>query len=161
MPSELPHGWSRPERNLQTELFSEDANKVLALTGVSWDEVEAWHAAGWLSFEPFVLYFEHAQIDELCFVRNLVHSPLSEEAMEALLEELEPPYRYDPVRTVYSFADGWVVPPVGFDELFGDAEVTAAVLQWARSRFAVGEGVVVEGLLRELHRLGVEHGDGA
>jgi hypothetical protein len=159
MPGKLPEAWQRPARNLQAELFEEDAGKVLTLTGVTWDEVEAWHARGWLSFGPFVPFFERGQIEELCFVRNLVHAPLPPDAVDALLAELEPPYRYDPIRTVYSFADGWVVPPVGFDELYGDAEVRAAVLQWARARIAVGEGAVVEGLVTELLRVQGEEGE--
>lgn len=145
----LEQGWQRPERETQLDLFEEPRDRLLALAGISLDDAERWRARGWVSFDVRdVARLDHGRVFELCFVRDLARSGLSNVQIDVLLEELEPPYRYDPSRTAYSFRWGWVqLPPMPTTEQM-DAYVRRHLPAWIHSRAAEGEHELL-GALRE------------
>jgi hypothetical protein len=130
-------GWEKPLRLDQLELFARGRDRALMTAGVSIDEVERWRGLGWISFDVR----EEATVDsgrlaEICFVRNLAHSGLSDLQIERLLGELEPPYRYDPTVTAYSFAFGWVRRPPPATPEDRDEFIGRHLRDWARERVA-------------------------
>lgn len=105
-------GWEKPARLSQLDLFANPRDRMLVHIGVSIDEVERWRALGWISFDVReVATLDTGRVAEICFVRNLARAGLGDLQIARLLDELESPYLYDPVRTAYSFAFGWVQLP--------------------------------------------------
>lgn len=112
----------------------------MALAGVSIDEIERWRSLGWISFDVReIASLDSGGIAEITFVRNLARSGLSDLQINRLLSELPPPYRYDPVRTAYSFALGWVRQPVPLDELTLGEFVEESLDIWVEQRILLGE----------------------
>jgi hypothetical protein len=131
--SSLPCGWVRvrgDSRQVQSDLFPLERDRYLALACVSLDDLRRWRDLKWLSFDAAGLdTLPDPLWHEILFVRNLVRSGLSDEWIQRLLDGLEPPYRYDPLRTVYSFALGWVqIPPITEDST--DAFVAEHLPRW-------------------------------
>jgi len=129
----LPCGWMRvtgDSREAQLDLFPFERDRYLALAGVSLDELRRWHDLEWLSFDPTGMdTLPHPQWHEIIFIRNLARSGLTHAWIQRLLEDLEPPYRYDPLRTAFSFAFGWVqIPAITEDGI--DAFVAEHLPQW-------------------------------
>jgi hypothetical protein len=84
--------------------------------------LERWRAKGWISFDATGLEtLDEALLHEIIFVRNMARSGLPDVQINGLLQELEPPYRYDPTRIAYSFAFGWVQIPALPDD--GEVDV--------------------------------------
>lgn len=105
--------WEEPQRIAQLDLFGRGRDYMLALGGVSIEEVERWRAKGWISFDIRELHSLDTGISsELWFIRNIARSGLSDVQIDTFLGELEPPYMYDPIRTAYSFSHGWVQCPL-------------------------------------------------
>lgn len=105
----FPDNWLRPVRSTQRSLFPTPVEKFLALVEVSADEIKRWRQLGWISFDVGTIgQFDDPEIHELCFVRNIARSGLSDAQINRMLGELKKPYAYDPKRTAYSFAWGWV-----------------------------------------------------
>ena len=107
-----PEPWLRPVQNNQPTLFQDPTEEWLARTRVSRDELKRWQELGWISFDVDASpTLDEPEQWELCFVRNIVRSGLSDEQINEILGELSKPYRYDPMRTAYNFAWGWVQCP--------------------------------------------------
>lgn len=109
--SDLPEELAcrKPVQDRQTTLWPEPRDRFLARAGVSVDDCVRWHQRGWLSFDVRQMdKLDTPETNEICFIRNLAWSFLSDEQMGVLLEDLEAPYAYHPLATVYSFALGWL-----------------------------------------------------
>lgn len=105
-------GWEEPRQLIQGELFTRPRDKVLAMAGVTTEEMDDCRAFGWISYDVRDLaVLDTATINEMALVRNLARSGLSRAQVSALLEELPKPYRYDPLRVAYCFGHGWVELP--------------------------------------------------
>lgn len=148
--SDLSWGWQRvthEKRESQLDLFPKHRDELLAMAKVSLDDVERWHKRGWISFDASVLdTLVEPLFSELCFIRNLARSGLSDMQIEQLLGELEPPYRYHPTRTAYSFAFGWVqIPPMPQEEDV-DAFVQESMPEWIADKARLGEFDLLEDL---------------
>lgn len=130
----LPWGWQRVTadcRMSQMELLPRSRDEILAIGKVSLDELERWRAKGWISFDASSTnVLPEPLFCEVLFIRNLVRAGLSDEQISALLSELAKPYRYDPTRTAYSFAFGWVQPPPVADPQEFDAFVREHMPRW-------------------------------
>ncbi len=127
-------GWQRPRREDQLDLFMRPTEEILALACVPPDDLARWKALRWLSAETATAARMHeSEVWELCFIRNLARSGLSDTQVADLLAELPKPYRYDPIRTAYSFALGWVQrPPIPTsDEV--DGFIRKHIEEWIRS----------------------------
>ncbi len=133
-------GWERPLQISQLDLFTKPRDRMLALTGVSIEEVERWRGRGWISFDLRELpVLDSGELAEVCFIRNLARSGLSDVQVDVRPGELNPPYRYDPVRTAYSFAFGWVQLPPLPDDGEIDALIEHHLDQWIQRKAAKGE----------------------
>ena len=110
---ELPRIWIRPiPHNQQMTLFASPVEEALANLKISTDEVHRWQKQGWISFEiDSATSLDEDGKWELEFVRNIARSGLSDQQISAFLKELPKPFSYDPLRTAYSFAYGWVQVP--------------------------------------------------
>jgi len=64
-----------------------------------------------------------------------------------------PPYRYDPTRTAYSFAFGWVEPPPILDELEVDTFIREQIPKWIAWKTAAGELGALTELRDEITRV--------
>jgi hypothetical protein len=117
---ELQWGWqpvTGKVRQFELDLFSVKRDAYLAAARVSLDDLARWRANGWISFDATDLdELSEPLCNELVFIRNLARSGLSDHQIGALLAKLEAPYQYDPGRTAYSFAYGWVQPPPVLDK---------------------------------------------
>jgi hypothetical protein len=80
------------------------------------------------------------------FVRNLARSGLPDAQIDGLLREFEPPYRYDPSRTAYSFAFGWVQIPALPDDREVDAFFREHMSTWVFEKALRGEFALLEEL---------------
>ncbi|MGB9623960.1 MAG: hypothetical protein ACPMAQ_03790 [Phycisphaerae bacterium] len=105
---ELPSGLVRPIQQNQRTLFPQPVEEVLAALKVSRDEIARWHKLGWLSLSPKASgNLDEPEWFELEFVRDLARSGLNDAQISQIVRDLPRPFRYDPRRTVYSFAFGW------------------------------------------------------
>lgn len=141
--SELPWGWRRADgtrREAQLDLFPRDRDEVLAAAGVSLDDLARWRERGWISFDAKALgALDAPLIAEVAFIRNLARSGLPDALIGRLLQELEPPYRYDPTRTAYSFAYGWVQPPPVADDDEVEDFLKERLPAWLFDKAVIGE----------------------
>lgn len=141
--SDLSWGWQRvthEKRESQLDFFPKHRDELLAMAKVSLNDAERWHKRGWISFDASALdTLVEPLFSELCFIRNLARSGLSDRQIEQLLSELESPYRYRPTRTAYSFAFGWVqIPPMPQEEDV-DAFVQESMPEWIADKARLGE----------------------
>jgi hypothetical protein len=144
-------GWEIPERIDQLDLFGEGRDRVLALAGVSIDEMERWRASGWISFDVRETpTLEWGEICEVTFIRNIARGGLSDVQIGHLLTELPKPYRYDPIRTAYSFALGWVRRPLAPSEVDPDEFIEENVSAWIERKVLLGEVDVLRSVLGEI-----------
>ncbi len=143
--------WDRPARIAQGELFNQPHDRLLAQAGVSIDEVERWRALGWISYDVRdVSSLDLGRVSEICFIRNLARSGLGDLQIGTLLDELERPYLYDPVRTAYSFAFGWVqLPPLQAED-DNDAFIEHHLSAWIKRKVLLGEYELLEGVCSEM-----------
>lgn len=110
---ELLWYWSRPTPDMQSTLFSDPIDQVLASLQVSRDDVKRWQAKGWISFDiddMNVLDWTH--FSEIEFIRNIARSGLLDAQLNSLLKELPKPYRFKREKIAYHFTSGWVVSTV-------------------------------------------------
>jgi hypothetical protein len=146
----LPWGWQRvtaDARKAQVELYPRPRDEVLAGARVSLDELGRWRAKGWISFDAAEFeILDEALLDEILFVRNLARSGLPDVQIDGLLRELEPPYRYDPTRTAYSFAFGWVQIPALPEDSEVDAFFREHMSTWVFDKAVRGEFALLEEL---------------
>jgi len=100
----------RPVQIQQDCLFNslDDAADWFARARVSTDEVDRWHANGWLSYDSSIKSLTNPQFHELTFIMHLVRSCLTEAQIKAVLRHLPKPYSYDCSVTAYSPQSGWV-----------------------------------------------------
>lgn len=148
----LPWGWQPVTaacRTLQREFWSRARNELLAVARVSLDELGRWREKAWISFDAGQYeVLDTGQFQEIVFISNLARSGLSDEQIDQLLGELERPYRYDPVRTAYSFGLGWVQMPPMPEEDEVDTFFREYMPKWIRDK-ALDDEI---DLLRELVR---------
>ncbi len=108
---ELPRCWERPWPELQSCLFSDPTDQVLANLKVSRDEVKRWRERSWVSFDidetDALDWFRSGEIE---FVRDVARSGLLDAQINELFASLPTPYRFAPQTLAYNFAYGWVVP---------------------------------------------------
>ena len=108
---DLPDGWLRPQPNRQATLFPRPTDEILAALGVSRGDVRKWRDLGWVSFDIDAMErLDQPEEWEIGFVRNVARSALSVKQIDELLVGLPRPLQYDPVKTVFHFEHGWVVP---------------------------------------------------
>jgi hypothetical protein len=120
---------------------------MLARARVSLDELERWRAKGWISFDAAELEtLDEPLLHEIMFVRNLARSGLPDAQIDGLLRELEPPYRYDPTRTAYSFAFGWVQIPALPEDSEVDVFFREHMSTWVFEKAVLGEFALLEEL---------------
>lgn len=132
--------WERPLRLTQLDVFPQPRDRLLALARVSIDEVEDWRARGWVSFDVRDVHaLDEGRVAEICFVRNLARAGLSDVQVCHLLGQLERPYAYDPTRTAYSFAFGWVQLPLLPTDDCRDAYVHEQLPGWVERKALLGE----------------------
>ncbi len=131
---DLQWGWKPVDgkvRQLELDLYSMERDRYLAAAGVSLDDLDRWCDKGWISFDARgVDQLSTHMAHEVVFIRNLVQSFLSDAQIDALLKKLEKPYQYDPTRTAYSFAYGWVQPPPMLDGIEIDEFVESHLRSW-------------------------------
>lgn len=141
----LPFGWQRPVQLSQLELFQRDRDEVLAFLRVSRDDLDRWRAKGWLSADATEsTVVQDPQLSEIVFVRNVARSGLSDSQVDALLRDLDAPYRYDPLRTAYSFAYGWVQIPAMPDEREMDTFFDEHFSTWIHRKISEGDTSFLE-----------------
>ena len=107
----LPAPWYSPHPEMQSHLFGEPVEDVLASTRVSRDDLRRWKEHGWISFD--VEQLDELQLPliwEIEFVRNMARSGLSDAQIDDFLLNLEQPYRFNPEFVAYHFSFGWVCP---------------------------------------------------
>jgi len=143
--------WERPERRAQLDMFAEPRDRILALAGVSIEEMERWRAFGWISFDVRdVPSLDEGRWSEMCFVRNIARSGLSDIQISCFLEELDPPYSYDALRTAYSFAYGWVQLPIMPTDDQKDAYLQKHLSSWIQRQVLHGEYRMLTGVYSEI-----------
>jgi hypothetical protein len=147
---DLQWGWKLVDgkvRQLELDLYSIERDRYLAAVGVSLDDLDRWRAKGWVSFDArSVERLTKPMIDEVVFIRNLAQSFLSDAQVDALLKKLQKPYQYDPTRTAYSFAYGWVQPPPVPDGIEIDEFVEAHLQSWIDEKVRAAEVEVLRRL---------------
>ena len=153
---DLPCGWvpvTGDTRKDQLDLFPRDMDRALAIARVSLDDRRRWHELGWLSSDVYEAdTLSEPAWHEIIFVRNLARSGLSDEWITQSLEELEPPYRYHPIRTAYSFALGWVqIPPITEDGI--DDFVSGYLPGWIAEKALMND---LDPLVQIHHTLSIE-----
>ncbi len=150
----LDWGWKRVTaacRLTQGDLFPRGRDEMLMLMGISTDEATRWWERKWLSFDIMEFDVLEAPLwNELAFIRNLAQSGFPEAIIKGLLKKLEPTYRYDPVRTAYSFAEGWVQLPVGPSDEELDSFIREVLPAWAWERAITGDVELLDEVLMEL-----------
>lgn len=102
---------ARPRLDEQGSLFIISLEAALVREKVSPDELNRWHAQGWISFAfaPMELNDPDDQkILEIAFVRDVVRSGLSDAQITQLLDSCPKPASFDPDSTVFSFRYGLV-----------------------------------------------------
>lgn len=150
-------GWEPPARVRQLDLFPRPRDQTLAYARISIDEIERWRARGWISFDVREEYeLQPGRIAEICFIRNLAHSGLSEPQIDELLSELRPPYMYEPHRVAYSFAHGWVQVPIPPDEFRVDEYFEKYLKSWINRKAMTGEHKLLTKYYNEIMRAVVE-----
>jgi hypothetical protein len=151
---DLPWGWepvTGGAGQLEFDLFSKPRDELLAIAGVSLDELDRWRAKGWVSFDARSLdELAEPLFQEVIFIRNLARSGLSDEQIGQLLAKLKPPYRCDPTRTAYSFAYGWVQPPPLLEGREVDEFVRLHFHRWVDDRVSAGDVDTLRKLLADL-----------
>lgn len=109
---------------------------MLAKARVSLEDMAQWQELGWISYDISTRQtLEGHEIAEMLFVRNLARSGLSNAFVSELLGELDKPYAYPPMTTVYSFALGWVeaiIPDM-------DSLVRNHLEGWAQEKSILGD----------------------
>ena len=129
----------------------------MELACVKLSDAKRWLKNGWLSFDPSDNYeWKRAEIRELCFVRNIARSGLSTKQISRMLEELKKPYRYDPIRTAYSFSEGWVEAPPADPEEFIDDLIERNIEAWVRRAIFAGEKRKVTTLMQRITAISKE-----
>lgn len=118
---------AQPASIQQDSLFKVSIESVLARIRVSPDELNRWHARGWISFAfvPMELSdHDDPKIWELQFVRDVVRSGMTDAQITQLFDRCPKPHSFDPDRTAFSFRYGLVqaIPPVEPDEPDGVIE---------------------------------------
>lgn len=143
--------WEYPLRISQTDLFPTPRDQMLALIGVSIDEVERWRSFGWISFDVRdVPNLDGGRTAEICFIRNLARSGLGDLQINRLLAELEPPYTYSPLETAYSFAYGWVRLPPPLTELERDEDVEHHLDAWLQRKVLYREHQILRDVAHKI-----------
>ena len=146
----LPWGWIRvtaDARTSQLDLYQRNREEVLAIARVSLDDLERWRAKGWISFDAAEFEtLDEPLLHEIVFVRNLARSGLPDAQIDGLLRELVSPYRYDPTRTAYSFAFGWVQIPALPDSSEVDVFFREHMSTWVFDKAVGGEFALLEEL---------------
>jgi len=108
---ELPDRWSRPRPDCQRTLFPQPTDESLVDLRVTRNDLRAWRAHGWLSFDVDAMSeLDRPQQWEVEFVRSLALSSLGDCQIDRLLTYLPKPYSFDPSYVAYHFRYGWVVP---------------------------------------------------
>jgi len=106
---------------------------------------------GWLSFGTDALTtLDDPELSELCFIRNIARSGLSDEQIDAFLEGLPKPYRYDPLRTAYNFAWGWVEAPAIPGTYDVDAFIEEHLSDWIAQKAEQGDSDRLQDLMSEV-----------
>jgi len=94
---------------LEPSLFQDSVDECLTMLHLHRQELRDWLQIGWLSFDiDKVKKIDDPEWTELCFVRDVAKSGLSDAAISKLFKSLEKPYAYPPLHTAYNFALGWV-----------------------------------------------------
>ena len=107
----IPDPWYRPHPEMQSHLFGERVEDVLASTHVSRDDLRRWLERGWISFDVDELdEVQMPLVWEIEFVRNVARSGLSDAQINEFLFNLEKPYRFNPEFVAFHFSFGWVCP---------------------------------------------------
>ncbi|MGO9060395.1 MAG: hypothetical protein ACLQU2_23885 [Candidatus Binataceae bacterium] len=147
---DLQWGWELVDgkvRQLEFDLYSQERDWYLAIVGISLDDLDRWRAKGWVSFDARDLErLTESMMKEVVFIRNLAQSFLCDAQVDALLKELQKPYQYDPTRIAYSFAYGWVQPPLVLDERELDEFVQYHLRKWIDDKVRFGEVDVLKKL---------------
>lgn len=110
----LPYWLTRPAPHTKTQpsLFRISLDEALMRLRISPDELTRWHAKGWTSFGASggldVDEFDDPKTWELCFVRDIVRSGLTDAQIAWLLETLPRPFAFNPDRIAFSFLHGWI-----------------------------------------------------
>ena len=150
----LPEPWRRPVMNCQPDLFPRPTDEFLALARVSRDELGRWKGLGWIAFDincpDYLEKINMPEVSEICFVRNIARSGLSDELITELLQELPKPYRYDPLLTAYSFSHGWVQAPPVPDVAEVDEVIEENLSDWIREQAEAGNIERLRELIWEL-----------
>ncbi len=103
--------WAKPIKDDKRNLFLDSTAELLRTLAISRDELEDWHFRGWISFWlGSMREISSPLCSEIEFVRNLVRSGLSCCQVDAMLQFLERPYRYDPELVAFHPRHGWVSP---------------------------------------------------
>jgi hypothetical protein len=107
-------------------LFKVSLQSVLPRLQVSFDELQRWHHAEWLSFDPAapieVDQFDDETVWEVIFVRDITRAGLSDAQIAWFLKQCPKPFGYHPDRISFSFRHGWVeaVPPPSPEKVIDD-----------------------------------------
>ena len=150
-PAQPPEPWHRPTQILQRTLFPYPAEEALARASVSRDDIERWRELDWISFAVDALTtLDDPELSELLFIRNIARSGLSDEQIDTFLEELPKPYRYDPQRTAYNFAWGWVEAPAIPGTCHVDAFIEEHLSHWIAEKAEEGDSDRLHHLLSEV-----------
>ena len=110
-----------PPLHQQESLFKIPLEVALAQAKVSPDELNRWHAQGWVSF-AFGPTDLNDSMDawqwELNFVRDVVRSGFSDAQISRLFDQCPTPYAFAPDLTAFSFRYGLVqaIPPIELEE---------------------------------------------
>jgi len=119
----LDGGWIRPIPERQTDLFPRTLDETLKIAGLTREELRTWKQKGWLSFDDSQgEHLDSPHFCEMIFIRNPVWDLRDDSLVDKFLKGLNGPYRYDPVRTAFSFAHGWVQTPDAPDAEAADIE---------------------------------------
>jgi hypothetical protein len=154
---ELDGGWMRPIPERQTDLFPQPLDEVLRLAGLTRDDLRAWHQKGWLSFEESqVEKLDTPHFYEMILIRNLVWSLEDESLVNKFLRGLDRPYRYDPARTAFNFAYGWVQTPdrpdAEADQMDKCDFIEKHLDLWIKHKLEIGDSKTLQQAARKLLR---------
>ena len=129
----------------QISLFNTSADEILKRFNLKPAIIEGWFKSGYLSFNPFSFdELNTEQEIEVEFIASLFNSGLKLSSINALLDKLEKPYRYDLRNVYFNFLkNDWEYLPRHFrdnifdtiDELYNEDEI--AELEVAQ--FKIGE----------------------
>ena len=87
----------------QRTLFPVRLGELLQSIGSSAHDQQRWQNGGLLSFGPNRASYEPYEVAEAQFVATIMHSGMTRQTINDILDGLAKPYRYDPELVCYSF----------------------------------------------------------